>query len=459
MCDLVHAAVIYARISSDDGQAKGVARQEADCRRFCDERGWVVADVLVDNDQSAFSGKARPGYRALLEGLGERRWDVLVVWHPDRLHRRPVELEEFIDVVEASGVQVSTVTAGVLDLATPDGRLLARIVGSVARKESEDKSRRLRRKQLELAEAGAVSGGGTRAFGYEADGVTIRESEAAEIRAAAERVLAGASLRSIVVDWQMRVPSVTGGRWEARGVKRVLSSPRIAGLRQHRGEIVGPAQWSAIIDADVSARVRAVLAANNRASSTARSYLLTGWAVCGGCHTQLHARPRVTKGRSTRRYVCITDRGGCGRVGIDAVSVEDFVARMAVERLAARPIPAPQQAPDRSALADVEQRLVDLAEMFAASEIGRAEWSAARRSLEARRDALAVPVVEPVFVGRDVRAEWATAEKAGDLDAKRAIVAAAVERVLIARTQRGANRFDPDRVDVLWRPDPRPSVP
>ena len=52
------------------------------------------------------------------------------------------------------------------------------ILGAVA-KESDDKSRRLRRKHQELAEAGKVSGGGTRPFGFEADRVTIRPDEAA----------------------------------------------------------------------------------------------------------------------------------------------------------------------------------------------------------------------------------------------------------------------------------------
>jgi site-specific DNA recombinase len=439
-------AVIYARISSDDGRALGVKRQEKDCRALCDDRGWTVADVLVDNDLSAYSGKPRPGYATLLEGLRVKRWDVLVVWHPDRLHRRPVELEEFIDVVEASGAQVSTVTAGEIDYATPEGRFLARITGSVARKESEDKSRRSARKQLELAEAGAYSGGGSRPFGFEDDGVTVRESEAVEIRAAVDRVLAGSTLRAIVTDWNERVPSVTGGRWDGRGIKRVLSSPRIAGLREHRGHIVGPAQWPAIVDPDVVARVRSTLAANNRQPG-ARSYLLTGWLYCGACEAKMHAHPRYVNGKTVRRYNCVRDRGGCGGPGINAERAEAFVADMVIDWLARQPLPEPQPEPDRP-LEDIEARMVELAEMFAAGEIGRAEWGAARRSLEARRDSLVVEPSPVVYAGRDVRADWAAA----DLDGRRGILASAVERVLLAPTARGNNRFDPNRLTIEWRP-------
>lgn len=56
----------------------------------------------------------------------------------------------FIDLVERSGVRLAVVTGGEYDLTTPDG-LSARIVGAVARKESEDRSGRVRRKHLELA--------------------------------------------------------------------------------------------------------------------------------------------------------------------------------------------------------------------------------------------------------------------------------------------------------------------
>ncbi|HST13408.1 MAG TPA: recombinase family protein, partial [Gaiellaceae bacterium] len=51
-------AGIYARISSDrDGDQLGVKRQIEDCRREAERRGFVVEDVYVDDDVSAWSGK------------------------------------------------------------------------------------------------------------------------------------------------------------------------------------------------------------------------------------------------------------------------------------------------------------------------------------------------------------------------------------------------------------------
>lgn len=454
---------IYARISKDDGTALGVKRQEADCRALAERRGWEVAEVVVDNDTSAYSGKVRKGYTTVIDGIEAGTFDSLVIWHPDRLHRSPVELEHFIDVVERTGVAVATVTAGDVDLSTPEGRLTARIVGSVARKESEDKSRRLRRKHLELAEAGKISGGGRRPFGYEADKLTIRGSEAVEIRQAVARVLAGESLRSISLDWNDRdVATVTGAAWHPTTVKRLLCSPRIAGLRGHQGKIVGPAVWPGIIDADDGAKVRSILTARPT-MRTARTYLLTGFVWCGRCNVPMTSAPVKRKGHRYPRYACPLDRGGCGRCGIAGGPLDDQVTadllhvldtQALAEAVAAQPEPGQPDPVDVTA--QLEARMVELAEMFAAGDIGRAEWTTARDALDRRLTDARTEVAD------DARDHGAAALVAGEadlrgawdrwtLDQRRAVIGTVIDRILIAPTTQQNNRFDVDRITIEWR--------
>ncbi|MGZ6528310.1 MAG: recombinase family protein, partial [Actinomycetota bacterium] len=74
-------------------------RQEADCRDLVARREWAVAGVYVDDDRSAYSGKPRPGYEELIADLKAGRINAVVAWHPDRLHRSPRELEDFIDLL------------------------------------------------------------------------------------------------------------------------------------------------------------------------------------------------------------------------------------------------------------------------------------------------------------------------------------------------------------------------
>src|SRR5205085_10646263 len=94
--------------------------------------------------------------------------------------------------------------SGDIDLTSADGQFQARILGAVAKKESDDKSRRIRRKHEELAANGKVSGGGSRPYGYEADKRTIRPAEAAVVKECAKRLLAGESLRAIAISLNER---------------------------------------------------------------------------------------------------------------------------------------------------------------------------------------------------------------------------------------------------------------
>ncbi|MGZ6269833.1 MAG: recombinase family protein, partial [Candidatus Limnocylindrales bacterium] len=98
-----NAAAVYARISSDpEGDQLGVSRQVAGCRTLAARRGWPVAECYVDDDRSAYSGKPRPEYRRMLDDIRAGAVDAVVVWHLDRLHRQPKELEEFFEVCDAA---------------------------------------------------------------------------------------------------------------------------------------------------------------------------------------------------------------------------------------------------------------------------------------------------------------------------------------------------------------------
>ncbi|HSP36837.1 MAG TPA: recombinase family protein, partial [Frankiaceae bacterium] len=97
--------VTYCRISNDrTGEGAGVERQRKDRHELATARGWTVARDFTDNDVSAYSTRARPAYRALLDAVREGQVDEIIAWHPDRLHRSPIELEEFISLTDSNGV-------------------------------------------------------------------------------------------------------------------------------------------------------------------------------------------------------------------------------------------------------------------------------------------------------------------------------------------------------------------
>src|SRR3974377_929353 len=154
------AAAMYCRISLDRaGEGLGVERQEALGRRLAEERGWAVAEVYVDNDRSAYSGKPRPAYQRMLADIGVGLRDAVVCVDLDRLTRRPAELEAFMDLAARHHVALANVS-GDTDLSSSDGRFKARIMGAVARQESERKGERVSREAEQAARRGVPGGAG-----------------------------------------------------------------------------------------------------------------------------------------------------------------------------------------------------------------------------------------------------------------------------------------------------------
>ncbi|MCH8565261.1 recombinase family protein [Nesterenkonia sp. LB17] len=146
------AAAIYVRISKDSEKlGLGTARQRKDCEELAREKGWTVVEVFKDDDTSASNGKARPAYQRMARGIEAGQIQDIIVWDVDRLTRTPRELEDFIDWADQHKLQFAK-TGGVVDLATPHGRMNARVKGAVARDEADQQPRRQKRKLLRLAE-------------------------------------------------------------------------------------------------------------------------------------------------------------------------------------------------------------------------------------------------------------------------------------------------------------------
>lgn len=459
---------VYARISQDrDGEGLGVRRQVADCRAEADRLGWTVAEEYVDDDVSAYSGKARPAYERMLEDLRTGRRDAVIVWHMDRLHRRPVELEQFADTCQRAGVNDVRTLHGSIDLASGDGLLMARLLAAVAANESHSKQRRGQRKMAELADAGRPHGGGTRPFGFEADKVTHRPDEADVIRVLTARALAGESLTSLA-RWldEQDVRTVMGKPWRTPTLRQLLLGPRIYGMRAHDGTAHAPGAWEPIITPADGERLRVLLSdPTRRTNRTARRYLLSGLCRCSRCGTTMLSVPRY----ETRRYLCRsgTDFGGCGRMAITAAPLEAWVVEAVLYRLdspaMAQALTGGTDAPDGEAARLAEalrvdrDRLDELAAMYADGEIDRAGHRKARDRIEARaaqtqqalnRLTRRRALDGLVGNGEDLRRRWESL----NLTRQAAIVKAVLEHLVISpATVPGRKGLDPSRVRPVWR--------
>lgn len=442
--------VIYLRISQDrTGEELGVQRQEKDCRQLAERLGLTVQHVYADNDISAFSGKTRPAYQEMLEGIRDGSITHVIAWHTDRLHRNTRELLEYIDISVAKQIPTQTVTSGPLDLSTPNGRAAAITLGAWARAESEHKSVRLRGWTQQRAEQGH-SHGGRRPYGWQDDRIHLDPTEQAVIKDIADRLLAGESLTSVVKSLRgKQVPTARSGTWHRTMVRKMLLSPRMVGKRTHNGAVVAAGRWEPALDEQTWEAVCALLNDDDRRTfiaANARKNLLASIARCGECD-----EPIGTKYNARRHYRCAP----CG-LWRRQEPVDDFVSGYIVgllETLDDEPLPTVDQvAVER--VAALKQRIRDTELAYEADDMMTPKdlldvLRPMKSRLKKEQGALRPPRRPALLAGRTGPNAAATWRALGQ-GQRRAIIQELVE-VRLMRSKQGTGQFDPASVQITRR--------
>ena len=484
--------MIYVRESCDKwGDARAVARFQEQCERLCAQRRLTVVRVLRDNDVRASKGNKGVGYAETLRMMRARETDYVVVPVVDRFVRTLRDLEDIIEICERTGVVVLA-TSGDIDLSHDQGRLVGRILASVAKGEVERKGRR----QKDAAEQGARQGkrfvGGNRPFGYEDDHLTARQAEADAIRWAVDALLGGGAVSGVKREWNrhgLRPPQAPFGPlpehpWTRQAVTSILRNPRIAGLavlpqredpddrpeldkpprkrkRLLPPEITGTGTWEAIISEAQWRAVTALLGDPARKPPRGAYTLLGGLARCrcgnkvaagtNATHKQIYRCDPATRG----------DRPGphCQQM---TASVDAYVELVVLERLGrddiAGLIAPPAAGVDTAALhreaaairrnldemaADRALGLVTRTQMIAATERGNARLAEITADLAASASGSALA---PFAAGLPAAEVW------GGLDtARKRAVIDALTPVIIHPAGRGARVFDRDTVEMPGR--------
>ena len=438
-------AALYLRQSLDaTGEGLAIARQEKECRALCDRLGLEVGQVYVDNDTSATSGKARPGFEALLAA----RPQAIVAWHQDRLLRLTRDLEPVI----ALDVPVYTVSAGELDLATPAGRAVARTVAAWSQYETEQKAERQKAAHRQRAAAGKPWTT-RRPFGFELDGMTHDDDEAELIRRMYADLLAGVPQAAIVRGLNDRgIPTTLGNAWRQSALRALLMNPRNAGLRSHNGVIVGQAAWEPIVSEATWRAAVGIMTTATRKGAGKRTNLMSGLARCGVCGVTVRAKRSI---HGQRIYACPNG----GHVGRDARAVDDLVRDLVVGRLSqpdALDLLATDSVDVRELQAEADaarQALEVLAETFAVGGMPASAFRAGTEKAQARlveveaamaQAAAGSPLLDLVQ-SVDAAAAWdglTLARQRGIVDA--------LMTVTIDRTSRGS-KFRPESIGIEWK--------
>ena len=392
---------VYARVSRlGDDRQRSTDGQAEDCAARIAERGARIGEIHVDGGRSAWNPRVRrPGWDRLMARLESGATGGVVVFDLARFSRRPIEGERLITLAE-NGLLVLD-SEDEYDLTSANGKKAFRDQLAGAAYESDRLSTRVARGKRLKATNGEPNVS-SRPFGFDADGVTVRESEAAILRSLAGRVLDGESQDALIIELnRLGVATAYGKAWTRAGLRQVLTRARNAGLIVYKGAVVSRLPGEPILSEDTYERLCAMYTARRRGRAVSDVYLCSGIVTCGLCGHVLTGRPRANMkpyddGGVRRQYWCQprSHDGGCGRISVDQRDLDRHLAALVVAVLAdprhaaavesAAQAAANQRRQLEAAIADAEHTAELLAARLGRNEIKLSRYDAAVRPLDRR---------------------------------------------------------------------------
>jgi DNA invertase Pin-like site-specific DNA recombinase len=184
---------IYARVSTADQNPEA---QLVALREYASQRGFTTYKEYVDHvtgsheDRGAERSHADTAYRQLMEDVGKRAVDCVLVWKYDRLARSLGVLIAALQRFSSLGVDFISYTQNI-DTTTPMGRLFYHIIGSFAEFEREMIVERVRAGLNNAKAKGKILGrplkdqtASPRIVALRAQGMSLREIARREKRSA-----------------------------------------------------------------------------------------------------------------------------------------------------------------------------------------------------------------------------------------------------------------------------------
>ncbi|MBX7433471.1 recombinase family protein [Mycobacterium sp. Y57] len=442
---------IYTRVSADHtGEQLTVTRNEEDCYRLAEQRGWPVVATFTDNSITATGKKHRPAFTALLEAIDGGEIDAVVSWSLDRLARNARDRLALVEACQQRGTIISLVKGSDMDPTTASGRMVIGVLGEVAQMEIGLKSERQTAAARQRSKLGRPPLG-VRLTGYTAKGETVPD-EAELVRRIFKMFYSGESLRSIArLLTEEGQATRRGTPWNPSTIRTILTNPRYAGRAVYQGQTTGETgNWEPLVTAEMFDVIQARLNDPRRTSNregTDRKHLGSGLFLCAVCK-------QPCSSWSGGRYRC-----KAGHVNRSRAQVDGFVTLVVAERIrtAGKKIAARMKA-DKSPSAplvteldklrdrkkriesDYDADLIDGRRYAAAMERVGIEIGQVQQKMAADTDNAALA---DVLAANDPPQAFLDASLMG----QRAIIGALVT-VELHKAARGSRTFDPTSVEI-----------
>jgi DNA invertase Pin-like site-specific DNA recombinase len=256
---------IYTRKSSEEGleqEFNSLHAQREACEAYIASQkseGWALARDQYDDGGISGGTLERRGLKQLLADIEDGLVDVVVVYKIDRLSRSLMDFSKLVEVFDRNGVTFVSVTQS-FNTTTSMGRLTLNILLSFAQFEREVTAERIRDK-VKASRMKGMWMGGYVPLGYDVVDrkLVVNEEEAAKVRMVFERFVGVGSATALARELRNDGFRSKQGTLIDKGyLYRLLNNRVYRGEALHKGKAY-PGEHDAIIDADLWARVHAIL--------------------------------------------------------------------------------------------------------------------------------------------------------------------------------------------------------
>lgn len=502
---------IYVRLSEEDDKSVSTPRQRATLEHFVlTQLNGVYdpdTDYFEDYDLSAKGTEYRPAMEKLLALVQQGVYDGVVIWEFSRGFRNTRESSIAMNLLRESRCELYSHLEPHLTLYGPM-KYAIEFAAEQAEKEIEKTAARVSAAHEYLASYGATMSAPV--FGMELHEVPspvprrtvpikrlrpdeqpnprfANHSPAALVREATARLIAGESIRQVVLDWQARgIRGVRADSWSIPALRNVVRNPRIAGYAVFRGALVRDDNGvplrlhEPVVDQETWDLLEGRFSNGPKKRRATTDSLLRGLLRCGRCGSGM----MFAASRYGGSYVCwrmAAAAAGCIGNSVSARRTNQVVQTMAAELLAQpallEPIVGSLQPEPEDATPLLEQ-MAGLQRALTHTDVDKAkglydDHDGPRRYAEVKKELLAelgtVTNAHRRLTTRATRMVHPALSPDGSnlitaLDGLskhqlRAILLELIDEVCIgptARTKAGqrsttGGRFNPARVQVTWR--------
>lgn len=325
-------AAVYVRVSTTRQAERDLSLpdQVTQCRVFCEQRGWEVAEVFSEPGASALD-EDRPIFQEMIYKATriDRPFDFVVVHSLSRFSRDALHSELYVRQLRKAGVELVSISQDIGQ--DTGGEFIRKVLNIFDEHQSRENAKHVHRTMMENSRQGFWNGSRP-PFGYtvkvqERRGtkdkkvLAIAEDEARTVRKIFDLAVGAEGralgVKAIATYFNERGVTRRGRRFSTGGIYDILTSSTYHGVHHfnrrdsRNGKARPPSQWvelrvPAIIDEQTFNVVQALLQSRSPKRVAPRVVngptLLAGVVRCGYCGSALIQN--TGKGGLYRYYCC-----------------------------------------------------------------------------------------------------------------------------------------------------------